>query len=289
MIFPEDYINKIINADCIEVMKHIPDNSIDMIITDPPYAVRDDVEDGISEQDKIIFFMQWLSIARKKTDTILMFSSVKHINWLLPLCNQLFEYDRVLIWSKPEGSQLGGSGRDGIFFSYEPILVFKPIKYNPKILEIANDIKKFRESKKLSKGAIDIITRGKRTGLCYRWEEACCLPSEEQLQILKTTIEFPQSIIENINKNRNLLSSGCKEFDVLIHRTKNSPIHPFEKPLEIMKKLVNLYSKEGQIILDPFCGSGTTIDACLQTNRKFIGIEKNKKYFDIANYRINPY
>jgi len=63
-------------------------------------------------------------------------------------------------------------------------------------------------------------------------------------------------------------------------------IHPNEKPVLLMKEFVNKTTLENEIVLDPFMGSGTTGVACIQTNRKFIGIEIDEKYFDIACKRI---
>jgi site-specific DNA-methyltransferase (adenine-specific) len=63
-------------------------------------------------------------------------------------------------------------------------------------------------------------------------------------------------------------------------------LHPTEKPIKLMVRFVTLFSQESETILDPFMGSGTTGVACIQTERQFIGIEKEEKYFDIACDRI---
>jgi len=65
--------------------------------------------------------------------------------------------------------------------------------------------------------------------------------------------------------------------------------HPTVKPIKLMEYLIKLISRENAIILDPFLGSGTTAIACLKTNRKFIGIEKEEDYIKIANARIKPF
>ncbi len=69
---------------------------------------------------------------------------------------------------------------------------------------------------------------------------------------------------------------------------KNTPesVHPTQKPLPLMKQLVHLFSNEGQVVLDPFMGSGTTGVACVQQNRRFIGIEQNPEHFANACRRI---
>lgn len=69
-------------------------------------------------------------------------------------------------------------------------------------------------------------------------------------------------------------------------RLVNPPIHPFEKPLSLMERLVRIYTNPGDVVLDPFMGCGTTGLACLNLGRSFIGIEKDKEVFELAKSRI---
>lgn len=71
--------------------------------------------------------------------------------------------------------------------------------------------------------------------------------------------------------------------------TQNSSLHPTQKPVALLEYLIKTYTNEGDLILDNCIGSGSTIIACLNTNRKFIGIEKEEKYFEIAQKRINEH
>ena len=64
-------------------------------------------------------------------------------------------------------------------------------------------------------------------------------------------------------------------------------IHPTQKPVELFEYLIKTYTNEGEMVLDNTMGSGTTGVACKNTNRNFIGIEKDENYFEIANKRIN--
>ena len=64
-------------------------------------------------------------------------------------------------------------------------------------------------------------------------------------------------------------------------------LHPTQKPVELMEYLIKTYTNEGEIVLDNCMGSGTTGIACKNLNRSFIGIEKDDKYFEIAENRIN--
>lgn len=83
-------------------------------------------------------------------------------------------------------------------------------------------------------------------------------------------IAFPQSIV----KFNNSTTGG------------NRGVHPTQKPVELMEYLIKTYTNENEIVLDNTMGSGTTGVACIRTNRKFIGIEKETKYFEIAKKRI---
>ena len=69
-------------------------------------------------------------------------------------------------------------------------------------------------------------------------------------------------------------------------RKGESGLHPTQKPIDLMKCLIELATKENQLVLDPFCGSGTTLLAAQELNRNFIGIEKNLEYYTIANNRL---
>lgn len=78
-------------------------------------------------------------------------------------------------------------------------------------------------------------------------------------------------------------------FETSIVSGKEKLGHPTQKSLNLMKQLISIHTNENQIILDPFMGSGTTGDAALILNRKFIGIEKDETYFDIAYKRLINY
>lgn len=72
-------------------------------------------------------------------------------------------------------------------------------------------------------------------------------------------------------------------------KDKGSAIHPTQKPVELMEYLIKTYTNENETVLDNTMGSGTTGLACLKTNRQFIGIEKEKQYYDVAVRRLSSY
>jgi len=80
--------------------------------------------------------------------------------------------------------------------------------------------------------------------------------------------------------------NGGGKVGVFIHARPHKVIHPTEKPISLMKELVRLFTNPGDVILDPFMGSGSTGVAALELGRKFIGIERNPDYFATARQRI---
>ena len=94
-----------------------------------------------------------------------------------------------------------------------------------------------------------------------------------------------ENIKDGIHGHENLGNSkGFERFTTL---AKN--IHPTVKPIKLMSYLISLATREGDVVLDPFIGSGTTAIASILLNRKFIGFEKEKEYCDIADLRIKKY
>ncbi len=215
--------NKIIQGDCIEEMKKLQDNSIDAIITDPPYGVlnkgknmrngKEDKFDWDNITDLEKFTNDWFKEAYKKlkdNSFMFVFWSQKYLN----LGIKIFNPRRVIFWRY---NNLINNPSGDFAYDYEPIFVIK--KGNPK----------------LSKG-----------------KNSC------DLEFTK-----PQS---NFKKNK--------------------LIHPTQKPLELLKHLVDISTKENDLVLDCFAGSGTTGVACKELNRKYILIEKDKEYFKLMEKRL---
>jgi site-specific DNA-methyltransferase (adenine-specific) len=95
------------------------------------------------------------------------------------------------------------------------------------------------------------------------------------------------SILNSEPKNRGLLNTTHTGYPKSIHTfSRDSGLHPTQKPVPLMEYLIRTYSNDGDTVLDFTMGSGTTGVACVNTNRNFIGIEKDDKYFEIAKNRI---
>jgi len=242
---------KLYNEDCFNILPNIPDNSIDLILTDPPYQTNNW---GRLKWDNLLDFNEmWKHIKRiRKDKTAVVIFGQEPFSTKLRYSNlEEFKYD--WIWVK--------NSKKGFFNanvkplkSYEIISVFSNgttaptrlnnMPYYPQGLIPTNKVIKQKKTQSYSMGG----------------------------SIRKDAVY--------IQSNKNYPS------DVLYFSKSTEKNHPTEKPVALLEYLIKTYTKENDTILDFTMGSGSTGVACKNLNRKFIGIEKEEKYFDIAKNRI---
>jgi DNA modification methylase len=246
MEFTNDYLNQVIQGDCLEVMGGIPDKSVDLVLTDPPYGCTHNEWDNRVNTSSL--FSELWRIA-KTNAPIIMTSREPFTSELILNQGKLFRYD--LIWFK-KGKATGFLNANKMpLRSHENILVFYqqlPIFHPQKTIGETNH----------SKGS---HSRGKKQTNNNYGE------FDQTFQGPPTTDKFPISVLE---------------FNAV-----HPPIHPTQKPVELMQYLIKTYSDDGATILDPFFGSGTTGVAAKLLGRQFIGIEISEKYCEIARKRID--
>ncbi len=232
-------LNKIILGDCLQVMKDIPDKSIDAIITDPPYGTTACKWDSV-----IPFEPMWEQLNRiiKPNGAIVLFGSEPFSSALRMSNIKNYKYD--WIWDKKKGGNPLLSKVRPISVT-ENISVFNSKVYFPIMTE--RDKIKYRGKNKGIKS--------ETTGNAFTENKAY-------------THKYPKNIIEISNANQ------------------NGKLHPTQKPVALIEYLIKTYTLENETVLDFTIGSGTTAVACINTGRNFIGIEKEEKYYDIANKRI---
>ena len=112
------------------------------------------------------------------------------------------------------------------------------------------------------------------------WEKNNCTPSQFYMKNCEYTLLLRKGSSKYVND-----IGGSKT----VHKFENiigNKVHPTEKPIDLMEFYVKNSSNEGDVVLDMFMGSGSTGVACLNTNRKFIGVEMNEEYFDIGVKRM---
>lgn len=214
----------LIHGDCLEEIKKIPDGSIDLILTDPPYGIsyqsnmrvktkKFDVLENDSGDMRLNCYDEFYRILNDNT-ACLVFCSYKNFAKDMIKLEQIFTIKNVIIWSKGGGGI--GDLKHSLSTDYEICIV-------------------------AHKGKCKI--RGKRIGSVWSYKK--------------------------VNPSK------------MVHAT--------EKPVNLLSDLMLKFSDSGCVVFDPFMGSGSTGLACVNTNRKFIGIELDKNYFDIAENRLNEH
>lgn len=217
------------NADCIEGMRLIESNSVDFILTDPPFNVNldyDKHEDSMNDNDYSDWCLKWISeLYRilKENHYCVIFTGDKKLFYVMSaIYKTQFVYHHLLKWHKPQ-CQRALSGT---------------VLFN--ITECAFV---------LSKGKPDISLINRK-------------------DLYSDTLTYP-------NVNENNFKDGIK-FN-----------HPAGRPSSLYRHIIKGFTREGDIVLDPFLGSGTTAISCKQTNRHYIGFEISEKYFKIINRRLS--
>lgn len=242
----------VVHGDCLEVMKYIPDGSIDMILCDLPYGTTACKWDTIIPFNKL-----WEQYCRiiKKNGAILLTSSQPFTSALVLSKPDLFKVE--WIWKKNAGSNFG-SVKFQPMKEHESILVFGEGKltYNP--------IYEKRTDSGLARVKSSEMTYYANKKEDYAYGDF----KKETFKSKARELRVPSSV-QSFKRERGL--------------------HPTQKPVSLFQYLISTYTNEGEIVLDNCAGSGTTGIACINTNRKYILIEKEKEYFDVINERIDKH
>ena len=241
-------------GDCLEVMKEIPDKSIDAIICDLPYGTTSCKWDSV-----IAFDLMWEQLNRitKNNSAIVLFGAEPFATNLRLSNLDNWKYDWV--WHKNHTSGQFNASKMPMK-AYETISVFykKQPTYNPQMINRTE-----KELKRLSYKSVEGVSTDTVYGDINR----------KSLNRYENTTKYPTNVITGIK---------C-----VFNRGGEKVKHPTQKPLELMRYLINTYTNKSETVLDFTMGSGTTMLACKNLNRNGIGIEKDEDYFKIAEERIN--
>lgn len=236
---------KLYCGDCLDVMENVPDNSIDFILTDPPYGTTACKWDSV-----IPFEPMWKQLNRiiKPNGAIALFGSEPFSSSLRMSNIKNYKYD--WIWDKVGSTGFLNSKKRPLR-RYELISIFcnKTPVYYPQ-MEVRGKPRK--------KGNYNKNNDGNGKMVYGKFENVITI----------NNIYYPTDIL----KFSNAVNKG--------------KLHPTQKPVSLLEYLIKTYTLEGEIVLDFTMGSGSTGVAAVQNNRKFIGIELDKEYFEIARNRI---
>lgn len=243
-------IDRIYQGDCLELIKQLPDKSIDCIICDPPYEVLNK-NNKDAQWDRIIPFDElWQQYERVAKDNaaIILFAQGMFTARLMMSNPKLWRYN--LIWQK--GGRCSGflNAKKMPLREHEDIVIFyrKQPTYNPQMTKC------LPHERNHSRGR----QQGEQTNRCYG--------EFGRAEDIMTDLKYPKSIL-NFNRP-------------------HPQIHPTQKPVALIQYLIKTYSNENDLILDNCVGSGTTAVAAIKEKRHFIGMELNKEYYDIACKRV---
>ena len=218
--------------DCLNALRNVPDESIDLVVTDPPYLMNhtSGSSTNASKQER------WQGNLKAADKTANISNVIKFSQWL-------------------------------------PV-IYKKLKSSSHCYIFCND-----------KNVQDVLNESTKTGFKLHniliWKKNNCTPNRWYMK----NVEF----IIFLHKGKsfpiaNLGDPQCLEINNINGKNK---LHPTQKPVELLSILIKNSSKVGDIVLDPFMGSGSTGVACKELNRDFIGIELDEKYFNIAKERID--
>jgi site-specific DNA-methyltransferase (adenine-specific) len=235
------------HGDCLELMKNIPAGSVDLVLTDPPYGTTACKWDSV-----IPFEPMWEQYNRiiKDNGAIVLFGNEPFTSQLI--CSNLKGFKYRWDWNKKIPSGMGWA------------------KYRP--MQQTEDISVFTKNGKKTVYNPQMIKRKtpiKSGGNAIQSDVYHEFKSMSENYPYKKTYEYknPITLLEFV-------------------KIRKGAVHPTQKPVALLEYLIKTYTNEGDTVLDNCMGSGSTGVACVNTGRKFIGIELDKGYFDIAEKRI---
>ncbi len=284
---------EILLGDCLELMKDIPNGSIDAVITDPPYTDgKTNVLEGhiLQTQIDINEFTKEVYRVLKPNSFYACFGQMPTIlAWYNSAIENGFKFRIDIVWCKKKGGQ---GGNLALKKSHELIYIFS--KGSPNYFKTNGEYTDVSQGQ-CETGIKDIETvfrqlsywRGIANGkeLVFDTDNGCSnedyfykqggfKKGMRHRKLGQNEIAFNSvwAFSAHNNKHRNPVTGQIK--------------HPTVKSIPLMERLIELLSDKNEIILDPFSGSGTTAIACLNTKRQFIVMEKEQKYYDIILKRV---
>jgi site-specific DNA-methyltransferase (adenine-specific) len=252
MKYPDDFINRIINGDCLEVMQGIPSGSIDMVLCDLPYGTT-----NIEWDKPLPLTPLWEQYERiiKASGVIALFSAQPFTTDLINSNRKLFRYE--VIWEKTQPTGFLNAKKMPLR-KHENILIFykKLPTFNPQFTKVQrSDI-----------GRTRLNGTGSQQYQKYMKPDWSYTENGER---------YPTDVIKFSNWN-----------GALFGKTDKTRKHPTAKPAALFEYLIKTYTNEGDLVLDNCIGSGTTAVAAINTGRNFVGIELSKEYCALAEGSI---
>ena len=306
----ETELGVLYNADCLDVMAKMPDKCVDMVLADPPYfEIKGDFDFAWDNFDLYLVDVHKWAINLKKllceNGTLFWFGDEKRIAYTQIIFDKYFVLLNSLVWEKAERDGLFGSTGSKLLRSF-PVSTERILMYSNDVYNLTQCVYSIRDYIRAeitrAKGKIVLkdINMALGTASNGGGVASACLSLKKAEPVMFTK--------EMYNKLRIWLNNG-REYEYLrreyeyfrrpfnnkynlteVLEFNSDTLHKFEhetvKPVVLISRLIQTCSKENDIILDPFLGSGTTAVACKELGRNYIGIEISPEYCAIAEKRL---
>jgi len=296
-------------GDCLERMKEIPDGSVDLILTDPPYGTIKGMKlkgwDNSTTKwdDAIDNNKMWHEINRvlRVNGCCILFAQDPYTSVLMNDCHNNVPFSYRLVWDKKHYASPLGANKFPVnyfedvcvFFKKHDSLALHPLRhYFADVLEfIGKNLKQVNTELGHRRAEHCFYIDSTQFGLCIEatYNELIERYSINKMQGFMSYAELKAVDDEHkktVARVFNLHDGKKYKSNILEYKKDYNGYHPTQKPVALLEDLIQTYSNEGNTVLDFTMGSGSTGVAAKNLNRKFIGIEKDAGYFEIAKQRL---
>lgn len=282
-------IDKIYCGDCLDLIKQVADGSVDCICTDPPYLYLDTSNKNSSwdlQFDEDGLFEEWKRVLKPKGMIILFGRGESFYRWNTKLIQLGFPFKEEIIWYKKRPSTpltpisrvhetVSILGEGSIRTSYFPSIE----NYDVDLEALERDIYRIKTT----------LNNPKHMQELLNYIQDGIVAKREQHQVFDITMpkkEKTYSHARHVSFYKH--AEKVKEMSVIkVTESVMGRVHPTQKPIRLLERLLNLASDKGDVVLDCFMGSGTTGLACQNTGRHFIGFEKDETFCRVSKERVN--
>lgn len=297
-------------GDCLEVMKHIPAGSVDLVLCDPPYGTAGGLGKSEVRYSRIANAEEWDNAISpqaifeecnrilRTNGALILFSQEPYTSRLITGAHGNLPFSYRLIWLKDHFANSLLVNKAPVSYFEDLVVFFKKydtLAQNP-LRDYARKIMKYigKNIKQIN----DDLGHRRAEHFFYVDSTQFCICTENTYnQIIDRygikscnwfiTYEEMLEINRRFSRRFNLADGAKYKSNVLQYKKDYTGLHPTQKPVALLSDIIMTYSNPGETVLDFTMGSGSTGIACINTNRRFIGIEKDEKYFEIASNRIN--
>lgn len=292
-------MNKIVCANCLDFIPTLQDESLDAVVSDPPYGENMGYEGDASITDAetlLYLYLKAIEPKMKKSAHVVIFWTMRNLDILIDAVRACgFTYRRTLSMYIPKGSArpyLGWLPRTQAIVVAQKYLPKQPSEFHCEMSQYLNDamLKSGHTRGSLAK-ALNCDNR-----LIMKWtrvgDPAWCLPTPRFYKPLKDILALDDTY--DILLTREPSTAASARPDLLyqhdcyvVNDTNAEMLHPSQKPLSVLKHIVQCVVPEGGLVFDGFAGSGTTAIAAIETGRNYICCEVDEEFCRKTSSRIS--